>query len=499
MPQRFTNIWFRYLITDWVVTERPELAGEPFVLAAPERGRMIVKAASPKAIESGIDMGMVVADARALYPALEVIDDQPDKAKELLIALAEWCIRYTPVVSIDLPDGLMLDITGCAHLWGGERAYLKDMIVRLRQKGYYVSAAISDTVGSAWAVAHYGHDKRIVQPDRISDALLPLSPAALRLEMAVVERMHKLGFYQIRNFINMPRSVLRRRFGQQLLDRVDQAFGHAIEVIEPIKPAVPYQERLPCMEPIVTATGIQIALRRLLETLCRRLVKEGKGLRTAVFKGFRVDGKIIQIDIVTNRGSFHIGHLFKLFELKISTMEPALGIELFLLEAPVTEDVNAVQEKLWNTNAGQDNVNLIELLDRVAGKAGIKTIHRYLPDEHYWPERSVKIAGSLLEKPETTWRIDRPRPITLLANPQLIDVSAPLPDYPPLLFRYKGVVHYVKRADGPERIEREWWLEQGMHRDYYCVEDPEGARFWIFRLGHYDKTGSKWFIHGFFA
>ncbi|MCF2489437.1 DNA polymerase Y family protein [Dyadobacter sp. CY347] len=499
MHQRFANIWFRHLITDWVVSERPELAGEQFVLAAPERGRMVVRAASPKAIESGIVMGMVAADARALFPALEVINDDPGKAAELLNGLAEWCIRFTPIVAVDPPDGLILDITGCAHLWGGERAYLKDIIKRLRHKGYDVSAAIADTIGSAWAVAHYGQDKRIVPPLSLSEALLPLPPAALRLEAPVLERMHKLGFYQIRDFIKMPRSVLRRRFGQTLLDRLDQAFGHAIEVIQSVKPAVPYQERLPCMEPIVTAIGIQIALKRLLEIICRRLVKEGKGLRTAVFTGYRVDGKIVQIDIVTNRGSFHVMHLFKLFELKISTIRPGMGIELFVLEAPVTEDVTEVQEKLWNTEAGSENVNLVELLDRLAGRAGMGTIHRYLPDEHYWPERSVRIAASLVETPQTAWRVDRPRPITLLAKPQVIDVAVPVPDYPPVLFKFKGIVHYMKRADGPERIEREWWLEQGMHRDYYCVEDQDGARFWIFRLGHYDHEGSQWFIHGFFA
>ncbi|MCF2517441.1 DNA polymerase Y family protein [Dyadobacter sp. CY351] len=499
MQQRFANIWFRHLITDWVVTERPELANEQFVLAAPERGRMVVKAASPKAIESGIMVGMVAADARALFPALEVIDDDPGKAAGLLNELAEWCIRYTPIVAVDLPDCLMLDITGCAHLWGGERAYLKDIVIKLRHKGYEVSAAIADTVGSAWAVAHYGQDKRIIPPNGLSGALLPLPPAALRLEATVLERMQKLGLYQIRDFIDMPRSVLRRRFGQQLLDRMDQAFGHAIEIIQSVKPAVPYQERLPCMEPIVTAVGIQIALKRLLEIICRRLVKEGKGLRSAVFTGYRVDGKVVQIDIVTNRGSFDVMHLFKLFELKISTLRPGMGIELFVMEAPVTEDVTEVQKKLWNTQADSGNVNLIELLDRLAGRAGMETIHRYLPDEHYWPERSVKIADSLLETPQTAWRIDRPRPIILLANPQLIDVAVPVPDYPPVLFRFKGTVHYMKRADGPERIEREWWLEQGMHRDYYCVEDQDGARFWIFRLGHYDHDDSKWFIHGFFA
>ncbi|MCE7064585.1 DNA polymerase Y family protein [Dyadobacter sp. CY326] len=499
MPQRFAAIWFRHLLTDWVVKERPELEGVEFVLAAPERGRLVVKAISPKAAASGIATGMVLADARALIPALEVIDYKTVKIEELLNELAESCIRYTPVVAVDLPEGLILDITGCAHLWGGERAYFKDMTERMRNAGYDISIAIADTIGTAWAVSRFGNEKRIIPPSRLLEALLPFPPAALRLEPLIIERMHKLGFYQIKNFIHMPRSVLRRRFGQQLLERIDQALGHAIELIQPVKPVVPYQERLPCMEPIVTATGIQIALQKLLEMLCSRFVKEEKGLRTAIFKGYRVDGKVEQIDIVTNRASHHIAHLFRLFELKIATIEPDLGIELFVLEAPVVEDVDPVQESIWHFTGNNDNVHLMELLDRLAGRTGIQAIHRYLPDEHYWPERSVKIADSLLEKPQTSWRVDRPRPVHLLENPLIIRVAAPIPDYAPMLFKYKGKVYNIKRSDGPERIEREWWLEQGLHRDYFCLEDEDGARYWVFRLGYNGDNNSNWFIHGFFA
>lgn len=497
MPQRFATIWFRHLVTDLAVIERPELKDVQFVLAAPERGRMVVKAASSQALANGIDIGMVVADARAIFPSLEVIDYEPEKVGALLNRIAEWCIRYTPIVAVDPPDGLILDITGCAHLWRGERAYLKEIVIKLKSAGYNLRAGIADTIGAAWAISHYGQENPIIESSSQLNALLTLPPAALRLEPITLERMEKLGFYQIRNFINMPRSVLRRRFGQFLLDRIDQASGYAIEVIQPVRPVVPYQERLPCMEPIVTATGIQIALQRLLETLCARLAQEGKGLRSGIFKGYRVDGKVEQIDIVTNRGSCHVAHLFRLFELKIQTMEPALGIELFVLEAPVTEDLAAHQEALWNTG-DTDNMSLMELLDRLAGRAGMNIIHRYLPDEHHWPERSVKLAASVQEKPPTNWRTDRPRPVHLLAEPEIVIVSAPIPDYPPMLFSYKGKTHYTKKADGPERIEREWWLEGGLHRDYYCLEDQSGARYWIFRLGHYDENKSKWFIHGFF-
>jgi protein ImuB len=228
------------------------------------------------------------------------------------------------------------------------------------------------------------------------------------------------------------------------------------------------------------------------------LEKEGKGLRTCVFKCYRIDGNIQQIGIGTVHPSRNVEHLFKLFEIKIPTIEPDLGIELFLLEAPVVEDVPAIQEAFWSNVMNSDK-GVVELLDRLVGKVGIQAVHRYLPDEHYWPERSIKPAASLEEKPVTAWREHLPRPLHLLPSPELIDVAVALPDYPPAHFNYKGKLHNIRKADGPERIEQEWWLQEGLYRDYYCVEDEAGARYWLFRLGSYSSGEPKWFIHGFFA
>ncbi len=500
MPVRFMTIWFPYLHTDWFVRRQPDLKKIPFVLATPDHGRMLITEANRLAQAQGIDKGMEVADARALFPSLQVIDDAPGLSVKLLRGLAEWCIRYTPSVAIDPPDGLILDVTGCAHLFGGEEAYLKVIIDKLNSFGYHARAAMADTIGAAWAIAHFGKGISIIKSGEQQNALLSLPPAALRLETATVELLQKLGLRQFNHFIAMPLAVLRRRFGSFMLQRLSQALGHEEEIVQPIQPIVPYQERLPCLEPIVTATGIEIALQELLNTICHRLKQEQKGLRNAIFKAYRVDGKIEKISVGTNRPSHNIDHLFKLFALKIDTMEPALGIELFLLEASKVEDVSPVQEQLWNTTPGLDDPALAELLDRIAGKLPTVAIQRYLPDEHYWPERSIKATRDLNERSGTRWKIDRPRPIQLLAKPERIEVTAPIPDYPPMLFRYKGQLHKIAKADGPERIEQEWWLQQGEHRDYYYVEDEEGRRYWLFRLGHYtgDKT-QQWYIHGFFA
>jgi len=459
----------------------------------------MITSANMIAQEKGIEIGMVLADARALLPELQVLDDKPDLADKLLNRLAEWCIRFTPLVAIDPPNGLLLDVTGCSHLWGGDQLYLSEIVKRLQERFYNVRAAMADTIGAAWAVARFGKDPLVIDNGKHIEALLMLPPASLRLEMETIERLHKLGLHRISQFINISRASLRRRFGQHFLEHLDYALGREEELIFPVQPIEPYQERLPCLEPIVTATGISIALDRLLRTLCFRLQQEQKGLRHAIFKSYRVDGKIEQISIETNRPTHSVKHLFKLFEIKLSSIEPALGIELFLLEAPKVEDQYASQEKLWEVSGGLDDIRVSELIDRLGVRIGINAIHRYLPDEHFWPERSFKPASSLQEKLTSTWKTERLRPLQLLHIPERIEVTSLLPDYPPMLFRYKNKIHKVIKADGPERIEQEWWLQQRQHRDYYRVEDETGNRYWVFRLGHYSDKIHHWFIHGFFA
>jgi protein ImuB len=498
--QRFVSLWFRHLLTDWLTLRRPELKDVPFVFAAPVRNRIVITAANILAEKQGVNVGMAAADAKAIVSDLQVIDDIPEQANKLLKALGEWCIRYSPLIAIDLPNGLLLDVTGCTHLWGGERGYLKEIVTRLRSKGYDVRGAMADTVGSAWAVAHYGKVKPIIEPGKQIEALLSLPPMALRLEPVVLERLQKLGFYTIDSFIGIGRSVLRRRFGDNFLLKLNQAVGNEDEPLQLLQPVEPYQERLPCLEPIRTRTGIEIAIKTLLENLCKRLAADGKGIRSAILKGYRVDGEVIQAQIGTNRASHNATHLFKLFELKIELLKPKLGVELFTLDAPKVEDIETEQEVLWSPDGcSLEDKNLAELLDRIANKVGTDKIHRYLPQERYWPEQSIKLARSLKDRPTTIWRKDKPRPSLLLPRPERIEVTALLPDNPPMLFIYKGVRHIIKKADDAERIEREWWVDEGEHRDYYLVEDQDGQRYWLFRSGHYSSEKAQWYIHGFFA
>jgi len=499
MGRRFVSIWLPYLATDWHGRRQPELRAQPLVLKAPVHNRMVVTAACPLAEKGGLCSGMALADARALLPSLRDRDDKPGLREQLLERIAEWCIRFTPVAAPDGTDGIVLDASGCAHLWGGEEHYLKDIVDRFNARGYTARAAMADTVGAAWALARYGK-QALAERGQQRRALLPLPVSALRINTDTAERLHKLGLRRVKDILALPRPSLRRRFGEDLLKRLRQALGEEEEPFTGILPEAPWQERLPCIEPIVTRTGIEIALQRLLEMLCARLQREGKGLRTAHFRGYRIDGNVQGIEIATSRPTAQTEHLFHLFSLKLETIAPAEGIELFVIEAGSVEDRDPVQEQLWEKQAGGlEDPQLSELIDRLAGRLGATAVRRYLPAEHYWPERAFRVAAQLNEAPGATWKLDRPRPLQLLHPPERIEVAAPVPDYPPLHFRYRGQLHKIVRADGPERIEPEWWIRAGPHRDYYCVEDEQGRRYWVFREGHYEEGRMTWYLHGVFG
>lgn len=496
---RYLSIYFTNLLCDYLAIKKPEIKGKVYVFTMSQGNRIMVTASSREAEKQGIFANSVLADAKALLPDILAFDDKIDFNKKLLIRIAKWAIRYSPIVSIDLPAGIILDSNGCSHLLGGEEKYLETILAKLRESGYNCQGAISDTIGTSWAVARLGRKSPIIAPGQQYNALLNLPPMALRLEQPIIQRMHKLGFDKIGKFIQLPASMLRRRFGQEFLLRLGQALGTEEETITPIIVKPPYEERLFCLEPIRTKPAIEIAIEKLLEALCERLSKEGLGIRSAELKGYRLDGRVTETKIGTNQPTHLVPHLAKLFELKIDQIEPDLGIELFILTATKTEPVLIHQEKLWSGKPGLADQNLAQLLDRLAGKVGPQAIRRYIPQAHYWPERSLRRAISLEEKTEIKWQKANPRPMEMLHKPAAIQVTAPIPDYPPMNFRYRDELHLVRKADGPERIEREWWMEPGEHRDYYILEDDKGRRYWVFRSGHYDEEHSSWFLHGFFA
>jgi len=500
MSRRYLSIWFRNLVADWLTLKTPALTQIPFVLTQQDRGRTVITDVSQLAGKEGIQKGMTLLDARILLPGVQVINSRADRGPMLLKALAEWSTRYTPIVAVNGEDGLLLDVTGCTHLWGGERDYFKEIILRLSGSGYNVRGAMADTIGAAWAVARYGKITPLIEPGEQKAAIYDLPPVALRLSADTLEQLYNFGMLRIEQFAELPKKALYRRFKKDLVHQLEKALGSREEFLHPLELPVPYHARLACLEPIQTAVGIEIGLQRLLEQLCQQLEKEGKGLRSAIFRCHRVDNHVQQLEIGTTRPSHKASHLFGLFKEKISSIEPALGIELFTLDAPTVEPAKAVQEMLWGGPAGLEDIQIAEWMDRVLDKLGSGTVQRFLPAEHHWPERSQKSATSITEHAEISWSRQQNRAIRVLAVPRLIEVTAPIPDYPPMSFRYQDKLHERRKASGPERVEREWWLEEGEHRDYYWFENQDGRRYWIFRSGWYSEDDrSKWYLHGFFG
>ncbi len=499
MKKRYLFLWFPHLVADHMANKQKSLKDQPFALVAKEHNKQIIITLSYAAKKSGLHAGMSLADSRILVNDLQAFPYTAQRQQELLKSMGEWLIRYTPHVALDSPDGIVLEVSGCTHLWESETLYLQEIKERLKRAGYHVAMTIADTIAAGWAITHYGKNQVVKEGEQMQ-AILALPPVALRLEESLLQRLAKLGFYTIDSFIRIAPSTLRRRFGDALNIRIGQILGHRREAFLAISEPQPYQERLQCLSPIQTAKGIEIAIQNLLDTLCLRLQKEDLGIRNAQLKCYRLDGKLQQISIGTNQPSIYIPHLFKLFELKIKQIEPDLGIELFIMEAITVETLSKQQEALWSAEEKANLTEVGELLDRIGIKAGKNAIMRYLPQDRHWPENSVKAVNDLQQLPEIEWPTHKPRPTSLLNQPALIKVSAPIPDYPPMTFIYQGKMHRIVKADGPERIEREWWLDSGEHRDYYYVEDENGQRYWLFRLGHYNTAlNDKWFIHGFFA
>lgn len=493
-------IWFPYFHTDLVAVKDPRVHQHPFVLKEHLHGRMVIRALNLPALRQGLTKGQSIADASAIVPELQVHELDDGFAEKALEKLGRWCIRFSPVVGLAAPDGLIMESSGCAHLWGGEDAYLQGIKTKIESFGFSVRMAMADSIGVAWALAHQSVLQIHIAHGKTPPAFLELSIEGLRLSDNILDQLLILGLKKIRQLYALPLSVLSKRFPSLLRERILQASGETEEYFSPIELPEPYVVRLPCMEPIITRTGVDIALERTMTDLIVLLQNNQLGIRKALFTAFAADGKQYHAEILTNRPSLNREHLLKLFALRLDGIEYSAGIEVFLLTATLTETYQPSQEKMWQGPAGLHHHLIAEWIDQIEMRYGRSVVSRYIPSEHHLPEKAFKESTHLQEEAKTNWHAPARRPIQLIHPPEKIEVTAPIPDYPPMMFRHKGKLHKIITADGPERIEQEWWVGTGKHRDYYIVEDEEGKRYWLFRSGHYDEAKTyTWYLHGYFV
>lgn len=480
------------------------LPSRPRVLIERQGQRDLVTASCPLALELGLRPGMAAAHARALVADLDVGDAEPEKDLAFLDRLALHAVgHWTPGASVSGKDGIWLDLTGAAHLFGGEERFCRRLIRFLGRLGFSAAIAVAGTPGAAHALARYGgRTVTLLPPGTETCAIADLPLAALRLTSEALTAASRFGFECIADLYPVARGPLAKRLGLDTVRRLDQARGaHA----EPITPVLAFEEpraerRL--LEPILTAEALEQVIGDLVDDLVAALQARGLGVRALVLSCARVDSDQQRVSLGTARATRDAAHLKRLLAMRIEKIEPGLGIETFTLAAPRVEDLGATPLSAILAGAAE-TADIAPLVDQLAGRAGDHALFRVSAVESDVPERATQRISPLASP--TGWPRWQ-RPVRLLSRPEpLSRVIALLPDHPPRRFVWRGKTYGVVAGDGPERIHGEWWRsrrEMWAVRDYFRVETEGGERFWLFRRGDgVDPLAGdlSWYMHGLFG
>ncbi|VXC98136.1 Protein ImuB [Sphingomonas sp. 8AM] len=502
----------------------PPLVDEPPLVTVQRSGaRVEVAAANEAARALGIGPGTALTMARAQVPGLDVREAEPERDAADLAALATLLARrWAPTVTVSDADGLFVDLTGVAHLHGGEARFCRRLLRLLARYGITARVAVADTPGAAWALARFGARDavQIVPPAGQGTALAQLPVAALRLEPPALELLARLGIEAIGQLTALPRAPLVRRFGRAIADRIDQALGQLPEPFEPIVPPTRVAVEQRFVEPIATPEAIEHWLRELMQRLTVALAKAGQGARSVEMIAARVDGVPQILRLGFARPTRDAAHMLRLTLRRIEEIEPGYGVDGIALIVRRADPLGA--ETLAPALANDTAPDLAPLIDALINRIGANRLWRVAPVESDVPERSWTRTAPLDPSARETralraddvrqldaraadhpWHPRWPRPVLLLRRPERIDhVLAELPDQPPKRFTWRGATHRIVHAEGPERVAGEWWRrapERMAVRDYYRVEDETGQRFWLFRRGDgmRSETGDlSWFLHG---
>ncbi|WP_187432287.1 Protein ImuB (plasmid) [Roseobacter fucihabitans] len=476
----------------------------PLVLAREGQHGPVIHAANRTARHLRIATGSRVVDMKAICPELQIeyADQSGDRAA--LDRLVLWARRWCPWTVRDGDNGLILDTTGSAHLFGGEAAMLVEMETQLSLLGLTSRMAMAPTWGAAWALARFGPVRPICAADETAIKLGALPVSGLRLDGDTLLLLQRLGLKTIGAVMDVPRLSLTRRFVKATLTanplmRLDQALGKLAEPVASVdtKPQFSVQSRL--AEPIFDPTPY---LPELCEKLCDALEQAGMGCRRLHLTVYRTDGDVSHVDVATSAITRDPVHLHSLFRDKVERINPGFGFDLITLTASDVEQVQVAQTHL--DGGVDDDLHLTLLVDRLTAKFGARAVSCPVLRESHVPERAEVRIAALAGHTQTAAVTTKERPIRLLDQPEEIGVLYAVPEGPPAQFVWRRQTHRVARYSGPERIAPEWWHDRpGTRlRDYFKVEDQAGRRLWLYREGlHEDGRGGdpRWFVHGMFA
>lgn len=477
--------------------------------------------------------GQTLADAKAIAPRLVTFNDDPAADRRQLEALAVWADRFSPIVHIEAADTLFLDVTGCAHLFGGEEGLLRCAMEELGEQSFAVRAAIADTPGAAWAMAHaHPEPLSISPPTRVASDLAGLAIWSLRVERATVDALGRVGVNTIGTLLHLPRSSLASRFGEGLLERIDQALGDVAEVLTPYRPAPVLKASIRFGSPTDRLDVLMEGLRRTLDQFCETLSRQVAGV-CQVFVTLYCAGddarpdagdmdhpvesrdrtRAVTLPVSLSQPTRSARHLFSLLRVGIETLSLACPAESLVLWAKETEPLDDWQDELFNTEESDDRV-LNDLVDRLSMRLGVRAVVKPEPVSDHQPERAFRYVSITehssryehggaaldhavrLQTQRSLRAADRNsmRPLRLSAKPREVLATAVVPEGPPLSFRFQGTTYAVQESVGPERIETGWWRGPHVRRDYYRVTTGQGAHAWLFR----ERDTDRWFLQGWF-
>jgi protein ImuB len=532
--KRYLSVWFPEWTLDRLrrarrrpaisLTEGPAKL-RPFILYEKSGHGLVVTAANHEARTFGLQPGLRLTDARATLPNLAAEEMDRESDEKSLRTLAAWLVRFSPLVALDGDDGLILDTTGCDHLFGGEASMATELSLRLSMAGYGHRLAFAGTRGAAYALARgkAGKDAPAILPSGDEqEGLAHLPVSMLRLSDAALTLLRRFGLTRIGQLYGIDRKALTRRFHSRdaagaVCTRLDQALGQRNEPFEPFRPPPDYAERLPCPEPLTDGAGIHAGLTLLTDKLCRALTAGGVGAQSFVFRAFCSDGEVIGLRVNAALPVCTASHVLRLFGEKTDTINPGFGIDLLHLEAFRTAPMMAGSRPLSGdlAHTAIDESALAALADRINARLGEGSVMITEPVARHpvdVAEETRPYAGEIPDGALPPAGAQGLRPIRMLERPERVKVMAQVPDGPPLSFVWRRLVRRIVRADGPERIAPEWWTclppaageiqTLPRARDYYRVEDAEGRRYWVFREGIYgDGRGAapEWFVQGLFS
>jgi protein ImuB len=501
--RRLLALWFQRLPTDRLKRHKPQTSGPlPLVVAEKVQNALRLSAVDQAATQLGLYIGQPLANARAMVPELEVVAADRLADAHLLEQLADWCDRFTPAVALDPPDGLFLDITGAAHLFGGEKKLLGRICSILRARSFTVQAAIAGTAKAAHALARH-RDGCIVEKGAEAQAVSPLPIEALQLGPVITHAFRRAGLKTIGQAAGRKRSEIVSRFGAATLTVMDEALGQGERPISPRRLLPDFWQTENFAEPVLTLDVILIALQSLATKLSAVMEREGVGARRLEASFFRSDGAIRRIAVEAGGPVRAVPVIGRLFQERLASLadplDPGFGFDLIRLAALRVERMETRASSFDAAAQVQDEINF--LIDRLEVRFGRGRVVRFYPQDSHVPENAW-LAAPAQNRRETavSWQAVRShgeaprRPLRLFTPPESIEVRDM-----PLRLQWRKAWHAITQWEGPERIAMEWWRHEKLQaaRDYYRAEDETGRHYWVYR--DLSTVPPKWFLHGVFA